>query len=185
MEEIETFSRLFSLNHNLRKLIILFTNLRQIFFSDSIRICFFSHHRLNRHLLKSQICKMQDIIGKVQIIPGKCPSDIIFLLIPAVRKFLEFGNNQIVTALPVPERTHLIIYFLPPVKTQNHIIHFFIDKLLNLIIQKNPICSDREAEMLVMDFLLLSSICNQILHNLPVHQRLSAKKIHFQIMPVP
>ena len=32
-----------------------------------------------------------------------------------------------------------------------------------------------------MDLLLLSSVCNQVFYYLPVHQRLPAKEIHFQI----
>ena len=32
-----------------------------------------------------------------------------------------------------------------------------------------------------MDLLLLSSVCHQVFYNLPVHQRLPAKEIHFQI----
>ena len=35
-----------------------------------------------------------------------------------------------------------------------------------------------------MKLLLFSSVCNQIFDHLPVHQRLSAEEIHFQIASV-
>ena len=35
-----------------------------------------------------------------------------------------------------------------------------------------------------MNLLLLSAIRNQILHNLPVHQRLTAEKVHLKIPSV-
>ena len=38
--------------------------------------------------------------------------------------------------------------------------------------------------MLVIELFLLSSVSHQVFHHLPVHQRLPAEEVHFQISPV-
>ena len=72
----------------------------------------------------------------------------------------ELWNDQIIASLSVSERTHSVIYFLTSVKTDDYIVHFFIDKLLNLIIQKYTIRSYSKTEVLVMKLLLFSSVCD-------------------------
>ena len=127
---------------------------------------------------------MLDIFSEIQIIMGKSPSHIIIELIPALRQFLEFGYDFLVAALPASVGTHFVIYFLAPVYTENHIRHFFIYKFMDFIIQKNPVGGKRKAELLVVRLFQASSISYQILNHLPVHQRLSAKKVHLKIHPV-
>ena len=124
---------------------------------------------------------MKHIVGEVQIISRKCSSDIILFLIPALCKFLEFRHDQIITSLSVSKRTHLIIDFFSSVQTEYDIIHLFIDKLLDLIIQKNAVCRYRETEMFIMKLLLLPSISDKIFYNLPVHKRFATEEINFKI----
>ena len=43
------------------------------------------------------------------------------------------------------------------------------------------VCGERKAEVLVLFFLNASGIGDQLFADLKVHERLSAKKVHFQI----
>ena len=124
---------------------------------------------------------MKDIIGKIQIISGKCSPDVILFLIPALGKLLKLRNDQVIAACTVTKWPHIVIHFFSSVQTQDHIVHLFIHKLLNLVIQKYSIRCNREPEMFIVQLLLLSSVCHQIFDHLPVHQRLTTKEIHFQI----
>ena len=58
---------------------------------------------------RSQIRQVQHIFGEIQVVMGKGSPDIIIFLIPALRKLLEFGNDQVIAARPVPERTHMVM----------------------------------------------------------------------------
>ena len=117
MEEIEAFSLFLAFDHHLRKFIIFLHDLRKIFLPDRIWIAFISNDRLDRHLFESKICEMHNIIGKVQIVSCKCSTDIIFFLISAFCKLLEFRNDQIIASRSVTERTHLVIDFLSSIQT--------------------------------------------------------------------
>ena len=59
---------------------------------------------------------MQDVFGEVQIVPCKCPTDIIPFLIPAVRKLLKLRHDQIIASLSIAEGAHLIVNLPPAVQ---------------------------------------------------------------------
>ena len=134
MEEIKAFSFFLAFDHHLGEFIIFLHNLRNIFLPDRIRITFISNNRFNRHLFESEVCKMHDIIGEIQIISCKCTTNVIFFLISAFCKFLELRNDQIITSFSISKRTHLIIDLFTSIQAQHYIVHFFIYKFLNFII---------------------------------------------------
>ena len=73
------------------------------------------HHRLHGYLLKAQIRQMQHILREIQVVVGKRPAHIIFLLAPALGKLLEFGYNQVIAACPLAEGAHPVIDLPAPV----------------------------------------------------------------------
>ena len=121
------------------------------------------------------------ILGKIQIISCKCTSNVVLLLITALCQLLELRNNQIIASFSVTERAHLVIHFFSSVKTDDNVVHLFVHELLNFIVQKNSVCCQCETEMLVMKFLLLSSVSNQVFDNLPVHQRLTTEEVNLKV----
>ena len=115
MEEIEASSFFLSLDILNRQLIVLFQNLWNILFPDGIWLFWSSHNRLDGHLLESQICKMDHIVGEIQIISGKGSADIIIHLVSALCELLEFWNNDIIASGSLAEWTHLIVDFFSAV----------------------------------------------------------------------
>ncbi len=124
------------------------------------------------------------ILGKVQIVSGKCSTHIIVHLVTALCHLLELWNNGIIASLSSAMWTHFIIYFLTAINTKNNIGHFFVCKCEDFIIQQNSIRRKCKTEFLMIWFFQTPAICNQILNHLPVHQRFSTKEVHFQIHPV-
>ena len=134
MEEVESFAFLFSLDHNLCKTVVLFTDLRNVLLTDGVGIRLVPHHRLDGHLLKSKIRKMQDVVGEIQVVPCERAPDIVSLLVSAVRQLLELGNDQVIAAFAVPERTHIVVDLFTPIQAENHIVHLLVDEILDLIV---------------------------------------------------
>ena len=173
-----------SLHDFLRQQIILLTKFRKIFLLDCIWLRCRCNNRLNRNLLKSFIRKAQHVCRKIFIEMRKCTSDIIIRLMSALGKLLELRHDQIIAAAAVAERTHIVMDFLTSIHTQNNIRHFFIAEFHDLIIQQDTIRRQCESKILVMNLLLLTAILNETFNHIPVHQRLAAEEIHFQIPPV-
>ena len=128
---------------------------------------------------------MQDIIGKVKVLPGKRAAHVIPLLPPAFCKFLKLRHNQVIAAFPVSERPHPVIDLPPPVKAQHNVIHLLVYEFLYLTVKQHSVRRHRKPKMLVMDLFLLSSVSHQILYHLPVHKRLSAEKVYLEVSAVP
>ena len=128
---------------------------------------------------------MEHVVGEIQVVPCKCTPYVIFLLVPALSQLLEFRHDQVIASFAVPERTHPVVHFPAPVQAQDHVVHLPVYELLHLIIEEHAVGGKREPEMLVMDLLLLPAIGYQVFHDLPVHQRLAAEEIHFQVPALP
>ena len=112
----------------------------------------------------------------------KSSSYIIFILITRFCKLLEFRNDQIIASGSLAEWSHIIMYFFTSVNAQYNVAHFFVTELHYFIIEKYTVGSQCETEFFVVGFFLGTSICHQILYHLPVHKRLSAKKVYFQVL---
>ena len=112
---------------------------------------------------------------------GKGSSHIIVILISGFRKFPEFRHDQIIASGAFAEWSHVVVYLFTAVHAENNIGHLTITELHYLIIKKNTVGGKSKSEFLVMKLFLLSSVSDQIFYNLPVHQRLAAKKIHLQV----
>ena len=112
---------------------------------------------------------------------GKSTSHIILVLVSGFCKFLEFRHDQVIASGTFSEWTHIVMNFLTSVHTQYYVRHLFITEFHNFIIQKYSVCGQCETEFLIMKLFLLSAVFYQVFYNLPVHQRLAAKEIHFQV----
>ena len=128
---------------------------------------------------------MQHIGRKIQIIACKGAAHIVFFLMTAFRKLLEFRNDPVIAALfSAAERTHPVVHLTPPVKTQHDVVHLAVAELHDLVVQEHAVCSKRKAEVFIVQFFLFPPVGDQFLHDFPVHRRLSAEEIHFQISSV-
>ena len=134
MEEIKSPSFLLALDILQGQLVILSQDDRDILLTDGILLSRVRHYRLHGHLLKAQVRIMEHICRKVQVMPCKCPADIIILLAPALSKFLELGNRQLITAAAVAEWPHPVIDVLAPIQAHDHIAHFLVAEIHYIVI---------------------------------------------------
>ena len=182
MEEIKTFAFFLAFYHLFRKKVVFFHDLRQVFLPKCVLLRWICHYRLYRNLLESKVCKMKNILGEIKIMMSEGSSYIILVLVTGLCKFLKLRKNQIIASCPFAEWAHKIVNFLTAINTEDHISHLFVAEFHYLIVQQNTVGSKGKTEFFIVDFLLLTAVCYQVLNNLPVHKRLAAKEIHLQIV---
>ncbi len=124
---------------------------------------------------------MENIVCKIRIVVGICTADVIAFIPPRRRKFLEFRHNPVIASGPCEVLPQMVMYFLPPVQAQYNIVHLAVGKLYHFIIYQNAVRCQRKPEIFVMDLFLFPCVGNNLLHNLPVHQRFPAEKVNLQI----
>ena len=60
-------------------------------------------------------------------------------------------------------------------------MHFLVGKLDDVVFDEQAVGGQGEAEILVVELLLLPGVGHHILDHLPVHQRFAAEEVHLQI----
>ena len=79
--------------------------------------------------------------------------------------------------------SHVVVDRFPAVQTDDHIAHFLIGKLDDLVIEQHAVGGQCESKVLVTFFFSAASVSNQFFHNVEVEQRFAAEEIYFQVAP--
>ena len=124
---------------------------------------------------------MEYVVGKVGIEMRVCTAHIIALLSSGIRKFLEQRNYTVIASPSLIVDSEPVIYFFSSVEAQDHVVALLIGPLDHLISDAHAVCGQSEAEILFLLFLYTSGVSDQLLADFEIHQRLSAKKVHFQV----
>ena len=72
---------------------------------------------------------------------------------------------------------------LPAVQAQNHVAHFLVAEVDDILVDEHAVGGQGEAEVLPRLLLDAAGIGHQLLDHVKVHQRLAAEEVHFQILP--
>ena len=107
-------------------------------------------------------------------------------LISHLSELQELGKDEVVTALPFSERPHSVMNFFSAVNGENHIVHLPVAEFHDFIIKKHAVGRQSKTELLRSDcvlgrFLKGSAVGNKFLHDFPVHEWLTAEKVHLKV----
>ena len=183
MVEGNGFAFLFPADHILcQDLVLLFYDL-DILRCQGHRIVSRANHRLHTQLCKAQICHMEYILGEIRILMGKSTAHIVALAPTGLYQFLELRHDLVVAALSAIVHTGGIVDLFSAVQAENNIAHFLIGKLDHIVVDQHTVGGKGKAEILTPLLFHTPGIGHQLLHHVPVHQRLAAKEVHFQIVP--
>ena len=128
------------------------------------------------------ICHVEDIIGEIGVEMRVSAAHVIALLSSGIREFLKQRDYAVITSLSFVIDPEPVVYLFPAVEAQYHVVALLIGPLDHFISDAHAVCSQSEAEILFLLFLYASGVSDQLLADLEIHQRLSAKKVHFQIL---
>lgn len=93
-----------------------------------------------------------------------CSAHIVVFLIARVGKFLEFVNNQIITALAVRRFAQIVVHTLSAVKRQNNIAHFLVAKSITSLSTSTPFVVSVNLKFLSNFFSCSLPYCTSFLH---------------------
>ena len=75
-----------------------------------------------------------------------------------------------------------VIDFLTAVQRKDDVMHFLVAEFRYLIVQEDAVCRKGEADILIVELFLLSSVCNELLYDIPVHERLAAEEVDIKVL---
>ncbi|MPM31948.1 hypothetical protein SDC9_78505 [bioreactor metagenome] len=71
--------------------------------------------------------------------------------------------------------------FFSSVKAKYHVVHFTVGEFDHFVVQQHPVCGEGEPETLAALFFPLPRVGDGLFDDLPVHERLPAEEVHFQV----
>ncbi|CAK7057919.1 MAG: hypothetical protein DELT_03051 [Desulfovibrio sp.] len=73
------------------------------------------------------------------------------------------------------------MYFLAPINADDHVFHFLIDKIRHFVRHVIGVRRQCKTNVFTVYLLLLPPIFHGLLHNVKIHQRFPAEKIHLEV----
>ena len=118
------------------------------------------NNRLNGKLLETQVCHMENVVCKVRVIVSICAAHIVVLLVSGLGKLFKGRENHVVSAFSPTGFSHIIVDIFSSVETDDHVAHFLVGKVNDLVIKQNSVCCKCKTKILVVFFFLLSPVCD-------------------------
>ena len=140
-----------------------------------------AHHRLHAQLREAQIRHVEQVLRKVRIGMGKGAAHIIVLVAPGLYQLLELRHNALIAAVACIVHPQPVMDLLTAIQRQHHIAHFPVGEVDHVIVDEHTVCGQRKAEIFAPLLFHTAGILHQLLHHVPVHQRLTAEEVHLQI----
>ena len=149
MEKVDELTALAYLGYLFSQDLIFLEYAGQVSLSDSVGLRSISHNRFNRYLLKAQIIKMHNVLGKIKVILSVCTSYIPVLVIATLfNKALEILGYQVVAACAVNTHSHTVVDFLSAIDGKHDIVHLTVDEIDHFIGQVHAVSGSCESEYL-------------------------------------
>ena len=183
MVEGEGPSLLVPLQHQSGQILILLHDDLLVRLRQGRRITVGSHHRLHAQLREAQIQHSLDVLQKVRVGVGKGSPHVIIFPATGRHQLLELGYNPVIAAVSRIIHPSPVVDLLPAIQGQHHIAHLPVGEVDDVVVDEHPIGGQSKAEVLAPLLLHAACIGHQPLHHVEIHQRLTAKEVHLQIVP--
>ena len=128
---------------------------------------------------------MEEVLREIRVPVGEGAPHIVPGSPPGLHQLLEPGNNAVIAAVSGVVHPEGVVNLLPPVQGEDHIVHLPVGEVDDVLVNQHPVGGEGEAEVLAAGLLPGPGVGHQVLHHLPVHQRLAAEEIHLQVGPIP
>ncbi len=141
-----------TLKHFNRQLLVLLIQLGQVRVLQGVRVVVGTDHRLHGQLGEAQVGHVFHVFQKIQVIPGIGAADVVACLPALLHQLLELGHDAVIAALALVVHAEAVMHFPAAVQAQHHIVHLLVAVGDHLIIQRDAIGGQGEAEDLVVLF---------------------------------
>ena len=132
--------------------------------------------------LKAEIEHCLYILEKIGIRVCERTPHIVILALASLNELLELGYDLIEASVARVVNSEAVVYFFSAVEAEDYVAHLTVGKIYNVVVNKHTVGSESEAEILVVLFLNASRVRDELLYNVKIHKRLSAKEIDLEIV---
>ena len=170
-----------ALDHFLGQDLILLLQDGQVGLGQGAGVVRLADHRLHAQLSETEVCHVEDVVGEVGVEVGVGAAHVVALVAALPDELLELGHDGVIAAVARVVLAEAVVDLLAAIEAQDDIVALLVAEVDHILVDQHPVGGHGEAEVLVVDLLLLAAVGHQLLHHLKVHQRLTTEEIDFEV----
>ena len=114
---------------------------------------------------------------------GKGSAHIVIFAAARLDEFLKLRNDFFPASVSCIINAVAVVNLLAAVKAQNNVAHLTVCKVYHIIVNKHSVGGEGKAEIFALFLFNASCVLHKLFHNVKVHQRFAAEKVHLKIAP--
>ena len=181
MVEREAAALAVPLDHLFGQDLILLLEDGQVLRGQGAGVVRLTDHGLHAQLGKAEVSHVEDVVGKVGVEMGVGAAHVVVLIAALLDELLELGHDGIIAAAARVILAEAVVDLLAAVQAQNDIVALLVAEVDDIVVDEHAVGGHGEAEILVVDLLLLTAVGHQLFDHIEIHQRLTAKEIDFEV----
>ena len=124
---------------------------------------------------------MEDVVGEVGVVVGVGAAHVIVLVAALFHKLLELRHDGVIAAVACVVLAEAVMDFLAAIEAQHDIVALLVAEVDDIVVDEHTVGGHGEAEVLVVDLLLLAAVGDELFDHVEVHQRLAAEEIDLEV----
>ena len=130
---------------------------------------------------KAEVCHVEDIVGEVGVVVGVGAAHIVVLVAALLHELLELRHDGVIAAVACVVLAEAVMDFPAAIAVLHDIVALLVAEVDDVGVDEHAVGGHGEAEVLVVDLLLLAAVGHQLFHHVEVHQRLAAEEIDLEV----
>ena len=137
--------------------------------------------RLHAQLREAEVGHVEDVVGEVGVVVGVGAAHVIVLVTALFHELLKLRHDGVIAAVACVVLAEAVMDFLAAIEAQHDIVALLVAEVDDIVIDEHTVGGHGEAEVLVVDLLLLAAVGDELFDHVEVHQRLAAEEIDLEV----
>ena len=137
--------------------------------------------RLHAQLREAEVGHVEDVVGEVGVVVGVGAAHVIVLVAALFHELLKLRHDGVIAAVACVVLAEAVMDFLTAIEAQHDIVALLVAEVDDIVVDEHTVGGHGEAEVLVVDLLLLAAVGDELFDHVEVHQRLTAEEIDLEV----
>ena len=167
--------------HFLRQQLILLAEDGEVLLGERAGVVGRADDGLHAQLREAQVGHVEEVAREVGIVVRVGAAHVVALVPALCDEALEIGHDARVAPVPGGVHAEAVVHLGPPVEGEDDVVHLAVAEVRDLVVEQDAVRREGEAEVLSGVLFNGARVGDEVLDDLPVHERLAAEEVHLKV----
>ena len=167
--------------HVLCKQLVLLAEDGEVLLGEGAGVAGRTDDGLHAQLREAEVGHMEEVVREVGVVVRVGASHVIALVPARGDKALEVRHDALVAAVSGDVYPEAVVDLLAAVEGEDDVVHLAVAELRYLVVEQDTVSGEGEAEVLARVLLYGARVGDEVLYDLPVHERFAAEEVHLEV----